>query len=125
MARSLLKAKGLSDVFWTEIVATTVYLLNLSPTKAVLNQTPYEAWNGRRPWVSHLKIFGCISYAFVDSHNRSKIDEKSVKCILVGYCSQSKAHMLYNPVSGKTIICRNVVFDEYACWNWDGNNEAT
>ncbi|KAL4312806.1 hypothetical protein GQ457_01G025220 [Hibiscus cannabinus] len=49
MARSMLRARGLLDQFWAEAVATSVYLLNLSPTRAVLNRTPYEAWYERRP----------------------------------------------------------------------------
>ncbi|KAE8732993.1 hypothetical protein F3Y22_tig00001644pilonHSYRG00148 [Hibiscus syriacus] len=43
MKRSMLKAKGLTNQLWAEVVATAVYLLNLSPTRVVLNQTPYEA----------------------------------------------------------------------------------
>ena len=116
MARSLLKAKGLSNEFWAEAVAIAIYLLNLSPTKAVQNQTPYEAWSGKKPWVSHLKIFGCIAYALIDSYNRRKLDDKSKKCIFVGYCSQSKAYRLYNPISGKVIISKNIMFDEDASW---------
>ncbi|RVW26239.1 Retrovirus-related Pol polyprotein from transposon TNT 1-94 [Vitis vinifera] len=118
MARSMMKAKNLSNHFWAEGVATAVYLLNISPTKAVLNRTPYEAWYGRKPWVSHLKVFGSVAYTLIDSHNRSKLDEKSVKCIFIGYCSQSKGYKLYNPVSGKIIVSRNVVFDEKASWTW-------
>jgi len=37
MARSMLNAVKLSKLFWAEAVATTVYLLNISPTKAVMN----------------------------------------------------------------------------------------
>lgn len=118
MARSLLKEKELPNKYWAEAVATSVCLLNLSPTKAVLNQTPYEAWSGEKPSVSHLKIFGCIAYALIDSHNRSKLDDKSTKCIFVGYCTQSKAYRLYEPVKGKVIISRNVIFDEEANWKW-------
>ena len=114
MARSLLKAKELPNVFWAEGVATAVYLLNLSPTKVVPNQTPYEAWSGRKPSVSHLKVFGCIVFALIDSHNRSKLDDKSIKYIFIGYYSQSKAYRLYNPVSDKVVVNRNVVFNEDA-----------
>ncbi|KAF2320532.1 hypothetical protein GH714_028041 [Hevea brasiliensis] len=95
MARSLLKAKELPDYFWGEAVATAVYLLNISPTKAVLNQTPYEAWMGKKPRVSHLKAFGCVAYSLVNF--RSKLDEKSEKCIFIGYSPHSKAYRLYNP----------------------------
>ncbi|GKD84513.1 retrovirus-related pol polyprotein from transposon TNT 1-94, partial [Tanacetum coccineum] len=49
MARSMLKEKKLPDNLWAEAVATAVYLLNLSPTKAVLNRTPFEAWRGVKP----------------------------------------------------------------------------
>lgn len=115
MARSLLNARGLPVHFWGEAVATAVYLLNISPTKAVLDQTPYEAWMGRKPRV-HLKVFGCIAYALVNL--RSKLDEKSEKCIFIGYSPQSKAYRLYNPTNGKVIINRNVVFNEEAAWEW-------
>ena len=43
--------------------------------------TPFEACNGKKPWVSDLRIFGCIEYALVNFH--SKLDERSVKCILL------------------------------------------
>ncbi|KAL6312732.1 hypothetical protein AAG906_015139 [Vitis piasezkii] len=80
MARSMMKAKNLSNHFWAK----------------ELNRTPYEAWYGRKPWVSHLKVFGSVAYTLIDSHNRSKLEEKSVKCIFIGYCSQSKGYKLYN-----------------------------
>ncbi|KAK9157521.1 hypothetical protein Scep_004095 [Stephania cephalantha] len=118
MARNMLTASGLSNEFWAEAVATSIYLLNISPTRAVMNQTPYEAWCGRRPSVSHLRVFGCISYALVNSQVRQKLDEKSEKCIFVGYCNQSKAYRLYNPLSGQIVIRRDVVFDENTCWKW-------
>ncbi|KAJ0080658.1 hypothetical protein Patl1_12136 [Pistacia atlantica] len=118
MARSMLKAKNLPNNFWEEAVATAVYILNISPTKAVLNQTPYEAWKGRKPRVSHLKVFGCIAYALIKSQSQ-KLDKKSEKCIFIGYSLQSKAYRLYNHVSGKMIISRDVVFNEDASWAWN------
>ncbi|KAG7576575.1 Ribonuclease H-like superfamily [Arabidopsis thaliana x Arabidopsis arenosa] len=123
MARSMLKQKNLPNQFWAESVKTAVYLLNISPTKAVLNKTPYEAWCGRKPAVSHLRVFGSVAYSLVDSHHRKKLDEKSEKCVFLGYCSQSKGYRLYNPVSGKIIESRNVTFDEVSVWRWrEGDN---
>ncbi|KAE8672699.1 Detected protein of unknown function [Hibiscus syriacus] len=54
--RSMLKAKELSNQLWAEAVATEVYLLNLSPTSVVLNQTPYEAWYEKRPLFETIRI---------------------------------------------------------------------
>ncbi|KAL4388214.1 hypothetical protein GQ457_09G020710 [Hibiscus cannabinus] len=114
MARSLLKAKELPNSFWIEAVATTMFLLNLSPIMDVPNRTLHEVWRGARPSVSHLRIFGCITYVLVNSQLHTKLDEKSEKSIFIWYCSQSKAYRLYNLVSGKVIICKNVIFDEIA-----------
>lgn len=108
----MLNSRGLPKLFWAKAVAMAAYILNISPTKAVLNQTPYEVWRGNQPRVSHLCVFGCIAYALVNS--RSKLDDKFVKCIFVDYSVQSKAYKLYNPVSGKVIISRNVLFNEEA-----------
>ncbi|KAF3663559.1 hypothetical protein FXO38_10576 [Capsicum annuum] len=44
MARSLLNGRGLTFHIWGEEVVAVVYILNISPTKFVLDQNPYEAW---------------------------------------------------------------------------------
>ena len=88
MACSLLKGKQLPNQYWAEAVATTIYLVNLSSSKAVLDQTPYEAWKGVKPSIAHLKVFGCIAYALTNSSHLKKLDEKSKKCIFVGYCTE-------------------------------------
>jgi hypothetical protein len=43
-------------------VVTTVYILNRSPTKALNEMTPYEAWHGCKRRVSHLRVFGCLTF---------------------------------------------------------------
>ncbi|KAJ4751816.1 polyprotein [Rhynchospora pubera] len=125
MARSMLKSKGLPNQLWAEAVATTVYILNLSPTKAVLNQTPFEAWFERKPSVAHLRVFGCIAYTLISSQNRRKLDQKSEKCVFIGYCLQSKGYRLYNPKSNKIVVSRDVMFDENATWNWSEKTQTT
>ncbi|GKE42540.1 putative gag-pol polyprotein, identical, partial [Tanacetum coccineum] len=51
MARSMMNVKCVPKTFWAEAVTTSVYPLNISPTKAVYNRTPYEAWKGNKPKV--------------------------------------------------------------------------
>lgn len=67
LARSMLHEKELPNFLWAEAVSTTVYTLNRSPTKALVNQTPLHAWTGTKPFVSHMKTFGCIAYGLVPS----------------------------------------------------------
>ncbi|KAJ0802818.1 putative RNA-directed DNA polymerase [Helianthus annuus] len=116
MALSMLHEKNLSNVFWSEAVATAVYLRNLSPTKALDEATPFQVWYNRIPSVHHLRVFGCVAYSQVPKQRRRKMEEKACKCIFIGYSPNSKAYRLYDPVKRRVVTSRNVVFDEHAKW---------
>ena len=75
----MLQAMRLSNQFWAEAVATSVYLLNLSPTKVVVNRTPYEAWHRRKPFVSRLRAFGCVTYALKHPQIHQTLGMKNLK----------------------------------------------
>ena len=94
-----------------------VYVINRSPTKSVMNRVPEEAWSGMSCSVSHLRVFGCVAYVNVPKQIRGKLDDQSEKCVFNGYSEQSKAYKLYNPITKKTIISRDVVFKEQESWN--------
>ena len=49
---------------------SATYVLNRCPTKALHSITPYEAWHGRKPSISHLHGFGCLTYALVPKQQR-------------------------------------------------------
>jgi transposase InsO family protein len=111
-ARSMLHGAQLTLSYWGEAVMTAVYVRNRCPSKAVANKTPFEAWSGEQPSVGHLRVFGCTAFAHVPKQRRTKLEAKAVKCIFVGYSSQSKAYRLYNPETKKIIISRDVIFLE-------------
>jgi hypothetical protein len=81
--RSLLREKCLSNLFWVEVVACSVYLLNRSPTTSVKMKVPQEAWSGTKLNVVHLRTFGCIAFAHIPSELRRKLDDRSEKCIFL------------------------------------------
>ena len=74
--------------------------------------TPYEAWTGQKPSLSNLRVFGCCAYVHVLAKNRSKLGAKAVRCVFIGYPAGSKAYLLWNPQTGKTLISRDVHFVE-------------
>jgi transposase InsO family protein len=121
MARSLLKEKNMSNLFWAEVVACSVYLLYISPTTSVKMKVPQEAWSGTKLNVSHLRIFGCIAFAHIPSELRRKLDDRSEKFIFVGYSETSKAYRLYNPISKKLILNRYAKFLENQFWSESDN----
>jgi hypothetical protein len=57
MVRSMLKTNKIPKMFWAETVDYAIYLSNRCPTKGLNNMTPQETWSGRKPSVSHMKVF--------------------------------------------------------------------
>ena len=86
----MLKRKHLLKEFWAEVVATIVYFSNRSPTRSVWGKTPQEAWSGRKPKISHLRVFGSVAHVHVQDERRTKLDDKSEKYIFIGYSTHSK-----------------------------------
>jgi hypothetical protein len=68
--------------------------LNRCPTRVVLDLTPKEALSGNKPSVAHMRIFGCIAYAHVPKEKRKKLDDKSIKCIFIGYSTKLEATVI-------------------------------
>ena len=110
--RSLLSDSRLPHKFWAEPLSTTAYLINRSPTKSLSNQTPFEAWYGKKPNVKHLRAFGCSAYIHVPKDERKKLDPKSKKCVFLGYSTTRKGYRLYHQKTSSIIHSRDVIFDE-------------
>jgi hypothetical protein len=112
--------------FWGEAVSTAVFILNRSPTKALKDKTPYEAWYGRQPDVSFLRTFGCIGHVKNTKPFIGKLEDRSTRMVLLGYEEGSKAYKLFDPCAGRVVVSRDVIFDEMAAWDWEdpGTREA-
>lgn len=72
----MLKVKRLPYKLSAEVVHTAVYILNRSPTKAIVNNTPFEAWHRRKPEVGSFRVFGCIAYTDAPSQQRESLMRK-------------------------------------------------
>jgi hypothetical protein len=93
-----------------EALVITNYLQNQSPTKVVTNNiTPYEIWFCHKPILSHLQIFGCKAYAFID---KNKLDFHTIECIFLGYLEESKAYQLMKHEKYGIFIFRDVIIYE-------------
>lgn len=110
MARAMIKAKDLPLKFWAEAVYTAAYIQNRTSSRAIENKTPFEGWNGTKPTLSHMKVFGSICYVHIPDEKRKEWDDKSKKAIFVGYSSQTKGYMVYLLEEDKLTISRDVIF---------------
>ncbi|KAG6520324.1 hypothetical protein ZIOFF_017373 [Zingiber officinale] len=125
MARSLLKGTHMPARFWGEAIRHAVYLLNRLPTKALGERTPFEAWMGRKPHLSHLRVFGCVAYVKNTTPHLKKLDDRSSPMVYLGVEEGCKAHRLFDPKRGKLQVSRDAIFQENCEWTWNAgaNNE--
>ena len=80
---------------WAEAEITMVYVHNRISHSALGFKTPEEMFTGKKPEVSHLKIFSCQVYVHIPKEKRTKLDPSRKKGIFVEYCEVSKAFRIY------------------------------
>lgn len=80
--------------------------------------TPYEAWCGRKPGVSYLRTFGCVAHVKNVKPHLKKLEDRSTPMVFVGYEAGSKAYRVFDPVTDRVHVTRDVIFDEQAQWDW-------
>jgi hypothetical protein len=97
--------------FWGEAVVIAVYLQNRLSTKILACRTPYEAWHGRKPAVSHLHVFSCQAFVKQLGHV-DKLADRSHVGVFIGYAEGAKAYCILDPVAWQVCLARDVMFDE-------------
>lgn len=119
MARSIMKHMSLPCFLWGETIRHVTYLLNRLATRSLNDKTPYELFRGKKPNVSHLRVFGCIGYAKIVGIHLKKLDDRSRMLVHLGTEPGSKAYRLYDPHTKRVVVSRDVVFDESKGWEWN------
>lgn len=89
-----------------------LYILNKVPQKELGKLIPKEVFSGKKPKVSHFKIFGSIGYCHVLDEKHTKMDQTTEKGFFIGYTETSKAYRIYIPSSRKITMRRDVKFME-------------
>ena len=82
----------LPKIFWGYVLNSAIYTLNHVPSKSI-NSTPYEIWHGRKPSLSHLRIWG--SYAYVKRNESNNLKARFDKYNFVGYPKKTKGYFFY------------------------------
>ncbi|GBP01231.1 Retrovirus-related Pol polyprotein from transposon TNT 1-94 [Eumeta japonica] len=97
---------------YVDLWRTAAYITNRTPTRTLNYKTPEEVWSGRKPDLSHMRIFGCEAMMHIPKEKLKKWDSKSCKMIFVGYCEDSKGYRLLDPKTKTVTKSRDVVFLE-------------
>jgi len=89
---TLLAHSHLPNKYWVDAFLTAIYLINRLPTPTLNNNTPYTKLFNAEPDYSILRVFGCVCYPLLRPYNDHNLSFHSKRCILLGYCSNSKGY---------------------------------
>ena len=112
--KTMIHDQDLPMHLWAEETKAKVYVQNRLSHSALGFKTPEEMFSGKKPEVSHLKIFGCPVFVHIPKEKRAKLDPSGKKGIFVGYCEVSKALRIYIPGYHHIDINKYVTFHEDA-----------
>ena len=90
VARALLFTNQVPKYLWGEALLTSTYLINRMPNKVLNFETPFDVFHkfffptNKLSYSLPLKIFGCIAFVHIHSHNLGKLEPRSTKCVFVG-----------------------------------------
>ncbi|GJU34147.1 retrotransposon protein, putative, ty1-copia subclass [Tanacetum coccineum] len=118
MVRSMMNLTSLPLSFWDYALESATRILNMVPTKKV-DKRPYELWYGKVPNLSYLKVWGCE--ALVKRDTPEKLEQRSIKCIFIGYPKETMGYYFYFPTENKIVVARYAEFFEKRLINQEIN----
>ena len=92
----ILKIDKLPKLFLGEAINTAIYLISRSPSAHLDFDIPERVWTRNDVSYSHLKVFGCKTFLHVPREQRSKLDDKTIPCIFVGYRDEKFKYKLWD-----------------------------
>ena len=95
--------------FWGYALSTTMYLLNLVPSKSV-PKTLVELWTRRKPSMRHLRIWGCLAHVLKGKSD--KLQSKKEVVFFVGYPKGTIGGLFYSHKDNKVFVSTNAKFLE-------------
>ena len=111
MMRCMLHGAGLGPEYWSHALTHAVYIKNRI-LHTTLNRTPYEAFTGRKPDLSDLRIFGSRVFARKPGKRPAKADHHTNKGVFLSCTATSGNVNFIDDATGLIMNGTHVMFDE-------------
>jgi hypothetical protein len=96
--RAMLKQANLPDSLWDEAIQVAAYTRNCCSTAALeTDKTPHDLFYSKAPPYDGLQVFG--SSCYVRASPTSKLSDRAVQSIFVGYCLNARGYRLLDPIN--------------------------
>jgi len=109
MVNAMILSAKLPFNLWGEAWLTTYHVHNRVPSKKI-KVSSYKLWNGRKPNLDYIKVWGCLVFYRVIDPKRTKLRPRAMKSVFVGYVENSKAYRLLDLSSNTVVESRDVEF---------------
>ena len=81
----MMESKTLPLNLCLKAIKCTSYIYNRVPHNNLYDMTPFEAWSGHKPYVTHFRIFGSKAWARIPTKKRKALHPQRKECVFVGY----------------------------------------
>ena len=96
IVRCLLRGMNVPKLYWHKAVLTAAFLLNRTPSRYLQGKTPLHLLQPDSilfPILS--RVFGCTCFVQNRLPTRTKLDDKTIRCVFLGYSTMSKGYRCY------------------------------
>ena len=109
--RAKLLNASLPDEFWCYAAEDANFKLRRMLHMAI-DVTPYQAWTGKKPQYSDMKIWGSHVYVVDTDVTRAKLDKRTYVGLFMKFSATTKIIVYYNPKTRKFGRTSHAYFDE-------------
>ena len=71
-----------------------------------------------------LKVVGCVAYVKKVRPHLSKLDDRGIKVVFIGYQDGSKAYRFYDPIANRVHVSHDAIFTEDEGWDWGASSDV-
>ena len=115
ITRCLLLDKALLGHLWGEEIKATNIILNLWLTKQHPNKTLNKKILGKKPFVTHLCVFGSPTFTHIPKPSWTELKPCSKSCVLLSFDEDAKAYRCYRPSTMKVLSTETSTSKKITC----------